>query len=87
MRPVSREALCDTSCRAQSALSCPNDLGYGSCLNYCLDPIPNTPACIEAQDDLSWCMANAPLFCDPQGYAAVSVDDCGDEIDGIFTCQ
>ncbi|MDF2691887.1 MAG: hypothetical protein K0S65_270 [Labilithrix sp.] len=81
-KPASAADVCDASCTAQTRLGCRTDLGYSACYDACID----FSTCSEEFQDLNWCMANAPLFCDAQGYAAVKAEDCGPEIDRFGKC-
>jgi hypothetical protein len=81
-KPTSLEEICDASCSAQTRLACSKDLGEDACHRACID----MSKCSAEWQDLNWCMANAPLSCDAQGYASVSSADCGDEIDGFGMC-
>lgn len=81
-KPSSPAKICEASCTAQAKLKCPRDPGYNACYDACIDPT----SCSTEYLDVNWCMANAPLSCDGQGYAAVSTNDCGPQIDRFGKC-
>lgn len=85
-QPLTHDQACEVSCEAQSDTDCREALPVAECVDACKS-LPETLGGCESEDTaLNTCMAEAPLFCDANGYPAVSFDDCGAEIDAFSNC-